>query len=218
MPEMSDKRDLTRRQALKALAASAGGLALTLIPKGWKTPVISVGTLPVHAQVSGPEPTAIPAEPTAVPTEQPFCDGDMCAVATTTTLVEGETDPEYGDFDFSMCTPNGHYVWGGSSGDGGTSSPDNIDFDPHVDNETLDISTAVPGVYSVYLEMYEQLPLEMTVQIITAQGVHNTTLSLSQSRAVADVTFPGGTVTWRSDPGWPSCGGGDGEGGILGKK
>jgi hypothetical protein len=187
-----DRQELTRRQALKALAALAGGTALAFLPQAWKTPVVSVGTLPAHAQVSG-----IAA----------LCEGDMCATATTTTLVEGEGGEEYGDFDFSMCTPNGFYIWDESTGDGATSSPDNISFDPIADNEWLRIGAgaAVAGTYSIYLENYSEAPLEITIEIITATGVHTTTLILNENRAVADVAFPGGAVTWRSDPGDPSC-------------
>ncbi|MBN1178589.1 MAG: twin-arginine translocation signal domain-containing protein [Anaerolineae bacterium] len=185
----SQQQEFTRRQALKALAAAAGGLALNFIPKTWASPIVSIGTLPAHAQISD-------------------CPGAMCAIAITTTMVEGELAMEYGDFDFSMCTPNGYYIWGGSSGDGGTSSPDNIDFDPRVDNETLDIGTAVTGTYSLYLEHFENVvPLAMTVHITTAAGIHSTSLTLSETRAVADVTFPGGIVAWRSDVGFPGCGG-----------
>lgn len=190
MTMKTDQNGISRRQALKALAAASGGLALGLIPKAWKKPAISVGVLPAHAQIS----------------PLPSCPDDMCATATTTTMVQGEIVSEYGDFDFSLCTPNDNYVWGGSSADGATSSPDNIDPDPNVDNETLNIITAIPGTYRIFLEHYEpRVPLEMTVEIITAAGVHTTTLTLTANRAVADVSFPGGVVTWRSDPGPPSC-------------
>lgn len=177
-----DRKDLTRRQALKALAAATSGFALNFVPRSWKTPVVSVGTLPAHAQIS-------------------VCPDDMCAIAVTTTMVESG----YGDFDFSMCTPNGYYIWNGSTGDGATSSQDNINPDPRVDNETLTIHTAVPGTYSIYVEHYENVPLEMTVHITTAAGVHTVSFTLTGDRAVADVIFPGGTVTWRSDTGFPPC-------------
>jgi hypothetical protein len=182
----SDRQELTRRQALKALTAAAGGVALNFIPKAWKTPVVSVGALPAHAQISD-------------------CPGDMCAIASTTTMVESEFGMEYGDFDFSLCTPNGAYVWGGNSADGATSSQDNIAFDPVLDNETLNIGTAVPGTYSLYLENYSGTGLEMTVHITTDAGIHSNSFTLTEHRAVADVTFPGGTVVWRSDLTDPEC-------------
>ena len=182
----SDRQKLTRRQTLKALAAAAGGMALNFIPRAWKTPVVSVGALPAHAQISN-------------------CPGDMCAIASTTTMVETEFGMQYGDFDFSLCTPNGAYVWGGLSADGATSSEDNIRFDPRIDNETLNIGTAVSGTYSIYLENYSRTRLEMTVHITTDAGIHSTSFVLGEHRAVADVTFPGGTVTWRSDLTLPEC-------------
>jgi len=61
-----------RRQLLKALAT--GGLAVTLtrLPQQWTAPRAEVGTLPIHAQVSGS--TATPT-PTPTSTPQPFFSG-----------------------------------------------------------------------------------------------------------------------------------------------
>lgn len=45
--------NLTRRDALKTLAALTGAAGLALLPRQWQTPTIEVGVLPVHAQTSG---------------------------------------------------------------------------------------------------------------------------------------------------------------------
>ncbi len=63
-PEEHEKRTLSRRDLLKALLAS-GGVAATsmLLPCEWTSPDVEVGVLPAHAQVS---PTATP-HPTPTP-------------------------------------------------------------------------------------------------------------------------------------------------------
>jgi hypothetical protein len=54
----SQSGTLTRRQALKVLAATTGAMVLSNLPQTWKTPMVEVGMLPAHAQgASGPPPT-----------------------------------------------------------------------------------------------------------------------------------------------------------------
>ena len=43
----------TRRNALKALAAATGAVTLASLPTLWAKPVVRVGAIPAHAQVSG---------------------------------------------------------------------------------------------------------------------------------------------------------------------
>jgi hypothetical protein len=43
---------LTRRDALKVLGAAAGASALANLPSKWRTPVLTAGVLPAHAQSS----------------------------------------------------------------------------------------------------------------------------------------------------------------------
>lgn len=50
--ERRKDKSLARRDALKALAAATGAVALAGLPKDWETPVVGVGALPAHAQVS----------------------------------------------------------------------------------------------------------------------------------------------------------------------
>lgn len=53
MSSLDDKpQKLTRRQALKALAAATGVVALVNIPEKWEPPIIESGLLPAHAQGS----------------------------------------------------------------------------------------------------------------------------------------------------------------------
>jgi len=61
-PQAYQARTISRRQLLKALIASGGAVtAATLLPCEWRTPVVEVGVLPAHAQVS----------PTTTPTTVP---------------------------------------------------------------------------------------------------------------------------------------------------
>jgi hypothetical protein len=56
-PDLSEKEpaaSLGRRELLKALAASGGAVAATILPGQWAEPVVEVGLLPAHAQASAP--------------------------------------------------------------------------------------------------------------------------------------------------------------------
>jgi hypothetical protein len=53
VPEVSAETKLSRRRLLKIIAATGGAVAAsTLLPSKWARPVIDVGLLPAHAQVS----------------------------------------------------------------------------------------------------------------------------------------------------------------------
>lgn len=44
--------NVSRRKALKLIAASTGAVALSSLPGGWSKPSLTVGVLPAHAQIS----------------------------------------------------------------------------------------------------------------------------------------------------------------------
>ncbi len=50
---------LTRREALKALAAATGAMVLFNLPKTWETPIVEVGVIPAHAQGASGSPPII---------------------------------------------------------------------------------------------------------------------------------------------------------------
>jgi hypothetical protein len=52
MTEKDAKRRFSRRAALKALLGAGVGGALITLPNSWTKPVIDVGVLPAHAQLS----------------------------------------------------------------------------------------------------------------------------------------------------------------------
>ncbi len=62
-------KKLSRRDAMKILAAAAGATVLANLPSQWSKPGLEAGVLPVHAQTSmTPEPTR-PLEPHTLPAD-----------------------------------------------------------------------------------------------------------------------------------------------------
>ncbi|MCB9077899.1 MAG: hypothetical protein H6631_09925 [Anaerolineaceae bacterium] len=57
MKKHQQSTNLTRREALKTLAAVTGSLTLTQLPTEWQSPLVEVGVLPVHALASPQNPT-----------------------------------------------------------------------------------------------------------------------------------------------------------------
>lgn len=56
--ETQQEGTISRRQALKVLAAAGGAIAAsTMIPNRWGKPVVEAGILPAHAQQLSPTPT-----------------------------------------------------------------------------------------------------------------------------------------------------------------
>ncbi len=47
-----EKHTLSRREALKTLAAITGAVSLASLPNKWESPLVEVGALPAHAQSS----------------------------------------------------------------------------------------------------------------------------------------------------------------------
>ena len=50
--EEQDKKSISRREALKAIAAVTGVAVLSSVRNDWETPLVQVGGLPAHAQAS----------------------------------------------------------------------------------------------------------------------------------------------------------------------
>jgi hypothetical protein len=70
--EERQERAVSRRRLLKALAAAGGAAtASTMLPGKWSEPIVEMGVLPVHAQITPvPDETATPT-PTSTPTPTP---------------------------------------------------------------------------------------------------------------------------------------------------
>ncbi len=93
-PADPSPQTLGRRELLKALASSGAMAAVTLLPGGWTKPVVEVGRLPIHAQVSGVAPTVAPT-PTATVRPQlslsATSEGNNCFEITNTATVDPVT-------------------------------------------------------------------------------------------------------------------------------
>ena len=83
-----DQREhiISRRRLLKAILAAGGAVtAATLLPSEWTAPLVEVGELPVHAQVSA-VPTSTPTQtPTPTNTPTPTMTSTPTATPTPTT-------------------------------------------------------------------------------------------------------------------------------------
>lgn len=65
---------LSRREALKLLAAATGAAALTTLPPAWSKPALQVGVLPAHAQTSLLHILSVPVLPAEIDLGQSYCD------------------------------------------------------------------------------------------------------------------------------------------------
>jgi hypothetical protein len=68
-----EKTHLSRREALKLLAATSGAVTVLSLPVTWKKPIVEVGTLPTHAQ-SSPVNSVVTISNLAHSTSQGGCD------------------------------------------------------------------------------------------------------------------------------------------------
>lgn len=64
---------LSRRDALKLLAAAAGGATLANLPPQWSKPELQVGVLPAHAQTSILHVLGTPFPPQEIDLGQSYC-------------------------------------------------------------------------------------------------------------------------------------------------
>lgn len=67
MDHFNQNHSLSRRDALKALAAASGAVALSTVPNRWESPILQVGNLPAFAQGSPGN-----VIPTNSPADYPF--------------------------------------------------------------------------------------------------------------------------------------------------
>lgn len=65
--------NLSRRDALKLLAAATGAAALSNLPPAWSKPELQVGVLPAHAQTSLLHVLGTPVDPEEVDQGQNYC-------------------------------------------------------------------------------------------------------------------------------------------------
>ncbi len=109
-------RRMNRRQFLKALAVATGVAALSTLPSKWKTPVVEVGALPAHAQVSssfGRITGLVAGGLTSTKTSNPssvsiVIPGVSGATVTITDLSRSTTTDSTGSYTFNNVPPGSH--------------------------------------------------------------------------------------------------------------
>lgn len=94
--EQPETKKISRRNALKILAAAAGATTLANLPGQWMKPVLRAGVLPAHAQTSGlPTATGVPTNtPTTVPTSTPTSTPTTTPTATATSTPTATATPQ----------------------------------------------------------------------------------------------------------------------------
>lgn len=89
---MNNKKEhLSRREALKILAATSGAITALSLPVVWKKPIIEVGTLPAHAQ-SSPVNSVVTISNLAHSTSQGGCDAGGGQIGKLTLLTFNYSD------------------------------------------------------------------------------------------------------------------------------
>ena len=171
-----------RRRLLETMTVAGGALAASaLIPDRWVKPVAKLGALPAHAQTS-------PVLGT----------GDLQVTVT--------WDTDDTDVDTFVIEPDGTVVWWGMmQGPTATLDYDNTEgFGP--ENVFVPAGDAADGVYHVYVGYYSgEVPTTVTIRITTFDGTpqqqqQTFTRELVTADgndtvfAVADITFPAGTI------------------------
>ena len=176
-----------RRRVLEALAVVGGALATSaFVPKSWAKPVIEMGVVPQQAVTSPECPT-----------------GDL--------LVSLTWDTDDTDLDLFVIEPSGFVVYPGDD-EGPTAELDVDDTDGYgPENIYVPPGEAAAGVYKVYVGYYDA-PGDPG-DVVTNATIHITTFDNTPQKqtrtytrrledynsndplyAVAEITFPGGTI------------------------
>jgi hypothetical protein len=198
---------LSRREALKILAATTGAVALSNLPSRWETPLIESGQLPAHAQASpAPTPTATPV------TAPPLGTGDLQATLRWNTgnpaAVNCSVDSGASggvDIDLHVVEPGGTRVFfGNTTGPTAQLDADNqVAFGP--ENIFVQPGQAAAGTYtvqvvyfcglantnaSVAITVFANTPQEQSVTFNRNLTTADPTVGIN----VAEITFPAGTI------------------------
>lgn len=214
-----DLPPISRRKALKILAAAAGTVTLTSVMGQWMKPVLRVGVLPAHAQTSGLPSITPTATPTGTATSTPTATPTSTATPTATAtpqIIQGllavilDWGFEVGEIDLDLevfdpgdntwATPANlstlTLVHGGGAGLGGSGV------------ETVDSTTGVvAGTYQIWLRIISTnsqqgflifASIDVTANATNEnRGISFDTPPASNSTIhVADVTYPAGTISW----------------------
>ncbi|MCP5094029.1 MAG: twin-arginine translocation signal domain-containing protein [Chloroflexi bacterium] len=192
--DLEKNKDITRRKALKTIAAVTGAATLSALPTKWVHPHVKGGVLPAFAQTSPP------------PSQGP---GDLQVILTWDTG-DATCLGEEVDIDLHIVEPDGTRVYFGNRvGPTARLDIDNIcGIGP--ENASVAANSAAAGIYRVQVVYYlgtptttatiqiktlADTPQEQTATFTRLLSVADTTKMVS----VADIAFPGGTIIERID-------------------
>ena len=195
-----DRQILSRREALKTLAAATGAVALANLPNEWETPVIETGLLPAHAQVSpGPGPILGTGDFQATLT---WNSGNPTAAACSA----GGRAQGAVDVDLHVVEPDGTRIFFGNR----TGSTGQLDVDNQraagPENVFVKPGQAAAGVYLIQVVFFcgNVLPTIATINLMIFAGTpQQQTFTFTRALTVEDrntavnvaqVTYPVGTV------------------------
>ncbi len=221
--ERPASKPISRRNALKIIAAATGAATLSNLPGQWLKPVLRVGVLPAHAQTSG-QPTANPnptaantATPTATATNTPTSTPTSTPTATATpqilqgslaATVEWSFEVGQMDLDLEVYDP-GSDTWATPSNlntltltHGGGAGLAGSGIETVASNGGV-----VAGTYQVWLRVVATDAsrgflifgfIDITANATNGnRSIEFTTPPPDNSMIqVADVTYPAGTITW----------------------
>ena len=201
MEKQSDfpaETSLSRRRLLKALIAAGGATAAaTMLPGKWSKPLVEVGVLPAHAQISPDLGT-----------------GDLQATLTWNNGAPEPCEVDAVDVDLHAVEPDDTRVyWANSNGPTATLDYDNVcGFGP--ENIFVAPGQAAAGTYQVQVVYWGSFgafagaPTTATIRITVfantpSEHVHTFVRNIEVADnciayRVADITFPAGTVTERT--------------------
>jgi hypothetical protein len=121
------KKNLSRREALKAIAAVTGVAALSSVKNKWETPLVQVGVLPAHAQASLSATLIVrnvqccgPTRVTVMPSSSPISSTEIVDI------------PDGGSATFTLA-PGTYDV----TGEGECDSKETVDLDPGETEEVV---------------------------------------------------------------------------------
>lgn len=159
MQPVEKKDGVSRRDALKVLAATAGAVTLSILPDQWEKPVIEVGALPVHAQGS---PTG---QVTISNLAITFTGLNDCTILG---LTGSSNDLSFDYEDSSGRIVSGAVVRFGTDFD--TNLPSNIDIDNPIVDVSGDASSGTITLTPLCAAFGSSNSLSVEVQLVNADG------------------------------------------------
>jgi hypothetical protein len=171
MQPVDEKNEVSRRDALKVLAAAAGAATLSTLPSQWEKPVIEVGVLPVHAQ--GSPATVVTISNLAIT----FTGLNDCTILG---LTGSSNDLSFDYDDPSGRVTSGSVVRFGTDFD--TNLPSNIDINDPIVDVSGNTSSGTITLTPLCAAFGNSSSLTVEVQLVNSDGVASNRLQITVPR------------------------------------